>query len=60
MAGEGRRKAPLVFVRPAGRTFLEVKVLYGPDMHAALPNTFFTHLGLASLVGTQQRLQRVR
>jgi RNA-directed DNA polymerase len=29
-------------------------------MNAALPNTFFSHMGLASLVGTQQRLQRVR
>jgi RNA-directed DNA polymerase len=31
-----------------------------PHMNAALPNTFFSHMGLASLVGTQLRLQRVR
>jgi len=29
-------------------------------MSTALPNTFFTYMGLASLVGTHQRLQRVR
>ena len=31
-----------------------------PHLNFALPNTFFTHMGLASLVGTHQRLQRVR
>jgi RNA-directed DNA polymerase len=29
-------------------------------MNAALPTSFFTNMGLASLVGTHQRLQRVR
>ena len=31
-----------------------------PHLNAALPTAFFTHMGLASLVLTHQRLQRVR
>jgi RNA-directed DNA polymerase len=31
-----------------------------PHLNAALPTAFFTHLGLASLVDTHRRLQRVR
>ena len=31
-----------------------------PHLNAALPTAFFTHMGLASLVDTHRRLQRVR